>query len=126
MEHTQDASFGQWLRRKRAELRLPLRVFAREADLDAGNVSKYERGLLPPPQDAEKLKRMCNALHLKEGSEEHMHFMDLASAAAGRIPPDLAADPKLVARMPLLFRTARGKTLTRAQLIELADRLKDL
>jgi transcriptional regulator with XRE-family HTH domain len=125
MTNTQ-GGFGQLLRQKRAELRLPLRVFARNAELDAGNVSKYERGLLPPPQDPQKLARMCAALDIRKGTEEYVHFIDLASAGAGKIPPDLAADPNIVARMPLLFRTARGKTLSREQLIELADKLKNL
>jgi len=83
--------FGLWLKKRRTELRLPLRVFATKAGLDAGNVSKYERGLLPPPQDPEKLKRMAKTLQLRKGSDEYTYFMDLAATAAGKIPPDLVA-----------------------------------
>ena len=78
-----------------------------------------------PPQDPATLKRIAAALQLKTGSAEHGEFIDLAAASAGRIPPDLAADPKLLARMPLLFRTARGK-MSRDELIRLAERLKGL
>lgn len=117
--------FGEWLRSRRAEIGLGLRSFAQQTKLDPGNLSKYERGLLPPPQDTDTLERIATALRLKKGTEQYREFMDLAAAWAGRIPPDLAADPKVLARMPLLFRTARGK-LTREELIKLAEKLKGL
>ena len=125
MANSAAPGFGDWLRSRRAEIGLGLRNFAQRTRLDPGNLSKYERGVLPPPQDVETLERIATALKLKRGSPEHREFMDLAAASAGRIPPDLAADPKIVSRMPLLFRTARGK-LTRDELIKLAERLRGL
>jgi transcriptional regulator with XRE-family HTH domain len=125
MERSTPQTFGEWLRARRAEIGLGLRAFAQQTGLDPGNLSKYERGLLPPPQDPTTLARIAAALRLKAGSAEHGEFIDLAAASAGRIPPDLAADPKLLARMPLLFRTARGK-MSRDELIRLAEKLKGL
>lgn len=125
MERSRARTFGEWVRARRAEIGLGLRAFAQQTELDPGNLSKYERGLLSPPQDPATLKRIASALKLKAGSSEHADFTDLAAASAGRIPPDLAADPKLLARMPLLFRTARGK-MSREDLIRLAERLKGL
>lgn len=125
MERSTAHTFGEWLRARRAEIGLGLRAFAQQTGLDPGNLSKYERGLLSPPQDPATLERIATALKLKVGSAEYAEFTDLAAASAGRIPADLAADPKLLARMPLLFRTARGK-MTREELIRLAERLKGL
>jgi transcriptional regulator with XRE-family HTH domain len=118
--------FGDWVRKRRAELRLSLRKFAGETRLDPGNLSKYERGVLPPPQDPDTLERMAAVLQLKEGDPGRREFMDLAALGAGKIPADLVSDPKLLAKMPLLFRTIRTRNLTRQQLLELAERLKSL
>jgi transcriptional regulator with XRE-family HTH domain len=117
--------FGGWLRRRREEIEMPLRTFAIRSGLDPGNLSKYERGILPAPQEPDTLERIARALGLKKDSVEEREFLDLASASAGRIPPDIANDPEVLARMPLLFRTARGK-LTRDELIQLAERLKKI
>ena len=126
MAKSPPTGFGQWVRARREHVALTLREFALETGLDPGNLSKYERGLLPPPQDEEVLARIASALRLKKGTAKHREFMDLAAASAGRIPPDIARDPRLVQRLPLLFRTARGSKLTRDQLVQLADRLKNL
>jgi hypothetical protein len=69
---------------------------------------------------------MARALKLKKGTEAHREFTDLAAASAGRIPADLQSDPKLVARMPLLFRTVRKREFSKEDLIELANRLKEI
>ncbi len=43
------ASFGEWLKARRGRKRLTLRVFAKKAGLDPGNLSRYERGVVQPP-----------------------------------------------------------------------------
>jgi len=126
MTDSSAGGFGAWLRQKRTETGLSLRAFALETRLDPGNLSKYERGILPAPQDPELLSRLAKALGLKKGTRAYEEFGDLAAASAGRIPPDLAANPKALARMPLLFRTLRGRKLTKDQLLELAEKLKRL
>lgn len=122
----EEFGFGPWVRYRRAEIGLTLRRFALETDLDPGNLSKYERGLLPPPQDPGTLERMARALQLKKGTDEHRELTDLAAASAGRIPADLQSDPMVVARMPLLFRALRGRKFSREDIIELADKLKEI
>jgi hypothetical protein len=97
-----------------------------ETELDPGNLSKYERELLPPPQDPSTLDRMARALQLKKGTDAHREFTDLAAASAGRIPTDLQSDPKVVARMPLLFRAVRGRKFSPEELLELAEQLKEI
>ncbi len=122
----EEFGFGPWVRYRRAEISLTLRRFALETELDPGNLSKYERGLLPPPQVPGTLEKMARALKLRKGTDAHREFTDLAAASAGRIPADLQSDPKIIARMPLLFRAVRGRKFSREDLVELADKLKEI
>jgi transcriptional regulator with XRE-family HTH domain len=119
------AGFGEWLRNCREKADLSLRAFALKAGIDPGNLSKYERGVLPAPQDPETLARIGKALRFGKGTSEMQELQDIAAASSGHIPPDLANDPQVVQRMPLLFRTARGK-LTRDELIALAEQLRSI
>jgi len=118
------STFGEFVRQRRERIRLPLRKAAAEAGMDPGNLSRYERGLLPAPQDQSVLSRLAAALRLGKGSEEYRAFLDLAALSAGRIPPDLASDPDLIGRLPILFRVARKGKLTRETLIALAKKIR--
>ena len=126
MAESRTGGFGAWLRSNRTETGLSLRAFALEIGLDPGNLSKYERGILSAPQDPEVLSRLAKGLGLKKGTSAYEEFSDLAATSAGRIPPDLAANPRALARMPLLFRTLRGRKLSKEQLLELAEKLKSM
>lgn len=119
-----DASFGAWLKGQRARRRLTLRAFAQKAEIDPGNLSRYERGVLAPPQDEAVLERIGAALGLRPASREWKEMVDLAAIGAGRIPPDIARDPKLLGALPILFRTVKGKKLSREDLIRLAQRIQ--
>ena len=116
--------FGPWVRERRAKIGLTLRRFAQHSRLDPGNLSRYERGVVPPPQEPETLERIATALNLQKETADYREFMDLAHASAGRIPPDLIANPDILAKMPLLFRSARDPNVTKQRLLELAERLK--
>jgi len=118
------ATFGEFVRQRRENIRLPLRKAAAEAGIDPGNLSRYERGVLPAPQDQSVLSRLAAALRLEKGSEQYRALLDLAAVSAGRIPPDLAADPELIGRLPLLFRVARKGKITRETLIALAKKIR--
>jgi transcriptional regulator with XRE-family HTH domain len=105
------SSFGDMLRNRRAELRLGLRDFALRADLDAGNLSKIERGRLNAPQDRSVLDRVCLALEWDLGSAEAQHARDVAALENGRIPEDLLDDEALLAKLPVLLRTVHNRQL---------------
>ena len=47
-----------------------------------------------------------------------------AEAAKGRLPEDLLADEEVVGKLPLVFRTLRGKRLTEKQLEELVKKVR--
>ena len=118
--------FGQFFKKKRIELRVTLRQFCSENNFDPGNISKMERGLLPPPTNAEKLGQYAKSLNIKEGSNDWYEFFDLAHASSGRIPDEILSNKDLVSKLPLVFRTLRGQKLTKDQLNELVEKLREV
>jgi len=118
--------FGEYFRGRRLKIGMTLRQFCLENGLDAGNISKIERGILPPPQSREKLEKYAQFLGIKEGSDEWLDFFDIARTDLGRIPEEILADKDIVAHLPLVFRTLKGQKLTGEQLEKLARELKRL
>ena len=116
-------TFGEYFKERRIESGITLRQFCEKHGLDAGNMSKLERGILPPPKD-EILKRYASYLKLKEGSDDWYEFFDLATTEAGRLPRELV-EKDIMDRMPVLFRTIRGKKLTKKKLDKLIKIIKE-
>lgn len=100
-------AFGELFKERRRKLGLSLREFCRAHNLDAGNMSKIERGVLPPPENRERLEEYAHMLKLKKGSDEWLAFFDLAAAARGRIPDKLMENESVVRALPLMYRTLR-------------------
>ncbi|HXF49225.1 MAG TPA: helix-turn-helix transcriptional regulator [Verrucomicrobiae bacterium] len=116
--------FGEYVKKKRIKLGLTLREFCRKNDYDAGNISKIERGLMPPPQGKELREKYAKALGLKKGTKEWLTFQDYAAVYSGRVPSDLLSEEEIVRKLPLLFRTIRDSQLDELQLRELIDTLR--
>lgn len=117
-------AFGEYFRELRAKRNMPLRQFCITNGYDAGNISKLERGLLPPPTSEEKLRDYAHALGIKKRSEEWINFFDLAAVSRREIPSDIMADERLVKRLPLVFRTLRGQKVDEKNLNALVDKIK--
>jgi transcriptional regulator with XRE-family HTH domain len=124
VEATMSSKFAAMLKRIRLERGVTLREFCLKNGIDPGNYSRLERGLFPPPESHELLERYANALGLKPGSDDWLELFDLASAERGRIPNDIMSDDKLVEKLPIYFRTMRGKPLTSEQLDELVEKIR--
>ena len=116
--------FGDYFKQKRIEKGYTLREFCRRFDLDPGNISKLERGMLPPPESKEKLEQYARALGLKNGTDEWYQFFDLAAACKGVIPHELLEDEELVKSLPIIFRTFRSKKVSKKTVDELIKKLK--
>ncbi|HPN36007.1 MAG TPA: helix-turn-helix transcriptional regulator [bacterium] len=114
-------SFGDFFKSRRLTLGLSLRQFCLEHKLDPGNISRLERGLMPPPSSREILEKYASYLKIAKNSNDWYTFFDLAAASAGRIPDDVMKDEELVKKLPIIFRTFRGKQPTAAELDELAE-----
>lgn len=115
-------TFGNMLKRLRAQQGITLREFCHQNGFDPGNYSRLERGIFPAPQREDLLKKYAVALGLKRGSDEWLEFFDVAAAARGQLPKDLVADEEVLGKLPVLFRTLRGNPVR----IEDLDRLVDL
>ncbi len=120
------ALFGDYFKKRRLKIGKTLRQFSLENGLDPGNISKIERGILPPPQSREKLAHYARCLGIVEGSDEWLEFFDIARTDAGRIPDEILADKNIVAKLPLVFRTIKGQKLTEEQLEKFARALEKL
>ena len=117
-------SFGEFFKVRRIAIKKTLRQFCVENGLDPGNISKLERGLLPPPQSREKLEEYASYLKIKKGSDDWYTFFDLAAAETGRIPEDIMTKEKIEDKLPILFRTLRGQKVSDEKLEELVKMLK--
>ena len=100
------ATFGEMLREKRKALRLGLREFAQRAELDAGNLSKIERGRLGAPQTTSTLDRICLALELDLDGDEAVALRDQSAAENGQIPEEISSDEPELAASSRRFETA--------------------
>jgi transcriptional regulator with XRE-family HTH domain len=116
--------FGSYFKELRIKRRLTLRQFCERFGFDPGNISKLERGLLPPPQSKGKLEQYAEALNLRKGSSAWYEFFDLAAASRGQIPEEILADDRLVKKLPVLFRTLRGEKVPEKKLDELIETIR--
>lgn len=116
--------FGEFFKTKRTEKGVTLRQFANIHNLDPGNLSKMERGLLPPPQNTEKLRDYAGYLGIEKGSDDWYEFFDLAAAETGRIPDEFLSDEEIMSQLPLLFRTFRGQRVSAEKLDKLIKKIK--
>lgn len=118
------SKFGDFFRGVRAKAGLSLREFCLDNGFDPGNISRLERGMLPPPESPEKLEQYAKALRIRKGSDDWYSLFDLAAAERGRIPEDVLKDEELVERLPVLFRTLRGQRVDENSLDDLIKRIR--
>jgi len=119
-----EVTFGAFFRARRMALGKSLRGFCIEKGLDPGNVSRLERGLLPPPAGRKKLEEYACALELQEGTDEWLDLFDLAAQGRGRIPQHVLDDAELAEKLPILFRSLTGRPVPEEKLDELVDLLR--
>ena len=111
--HSNKTMFGEFIKQIRERQRLGLREFCLENGYDPSNWSKIEREVLPPPRDEETLRTWARQLGLKQGSDDWLKFFDYAAVDSGRIPDYVLKDEKLVAQLPVFFRTISGQKPSR-------------
>lgn len=117
-------SFGDYFKQCRIASGFTLRAFCEHHKLDPGNLSKLERGILPPPESDSKIEEYATMLGLKKGSSVWYEFFDLAAAERGRIPKDLLSDDEVLGKLPVLFRTLRGAKVSDRHLDQLIERIR--
>lgn len=115
-------TFGAFVKDARIAAGLTLRAFCRSMQVDPGNWSKIERGILPPPKSKMVLREIAATLRLADGSEEWYELFDLATISF--IPRDLLEDRSVVEKLPVFFRTLRGEKPARKELEALIEKIK--
>ena len=116
--------FGEFVKERRVARDITLRKFCQAIDWDASNWSKIERGLLSPPQDEEKLKRIAEVIGIEQGSDDWQAMKDLSRLGMQKLPDDIAADSRIVNALPLFFRTVRSDKPTTEELDKLIAMIK--
>jgi transcriptional regulator with XRE-family HTH domain len=101
--------FGEQLAQYRKDAGLTLREFSKLTGYDSSNVSKVERGLLPPPPASIVLKKWASVLGLEPDSREANSF--ISAGLATRFNKQVKSDKELEALMPAFFRTVGNKKL---------------
>jgi transcriptional regulator with XRE-family HTH domain len=99
--------FGEQLSQYRKDADLTLREFSKLTGYDSSNISKVERGLLPPPPASIVLRKWAAVLKLKPGSRETNAFV--SAGLATRFKKQVKSDRELEALMPAFFRTVGNK-----------------
>lgn len=123
MNSTNNA-FGELFRSLRLKQGMSLRKFCDRYELDAGNISKIERGVQNPPLGRATLERWAGYLGLTPDTDDWYTFFDLASVTAGRIPGDVLSDDELLKSLPLFFRTVRKERVSEEDLTKLIDLIR--
>jgi len=116
--------FGRDFKKHRIAHGKTLRAFCREHGLDHGNLSKIERGVLPPPT-GERLAEYLAYVGVEQGTDEWYRLCDLAAVCAGRIPDHVMSDEALVAKLPAVFKTLGRRRPTEHELDKLIDLIRE-
>lgn len=114
--------FKSFLKGLRLHAGYGLRQFAELIGEHPSNYSGVESGQRSPPRTVEKLRRIADALALKEGSSDWDTFFILARENTG-LPPDME---HLLERpmIPVLLRTVDELRLTDDELKKFIDDLR--
>lgn len=116
--------FGDFIKEKRLARDLSLRNFCKAIAEDPSNWSKVERGVLSPPKNEAKLKRIAKVLKIKPGSEDWNRLKDTAAVDGGTIPDYIMSDKDLVKMLPAFFRTVGNERPTKEELERLIEVMK--
>ena len=114
-------TFGGYFKQQRIESGKTLREFCRKHGLDPGNISKLERGRVPPPQNDKILRKYAQYLCLDE--REWEEFQELAALESGKIPAYLG-DADIAKKLPVLFRALKGQKITEEKLRQLVEMIR--
>jgi len=116
-------TFGNFVKESRLKKGFTLRDFCRAMKFDASNWSKVERGVLMPPKSSRVLRKIAETLGLKENSDDWHSLFDLA--AISFIPSGLVEDREVIQKLPVFFRTVRGKRPSLRDMKELIKKVRE-
>ena len=101
--------FREFVKKRRLDQGISLREFCRLLGVDPSNWSKVERGIISPPQDEMRLKKIAEILKIQDGTSLWFEMKDTAKVDAGAIPDDILSDSRVLNSLPVFFRTLRNE-----------------
>lgn len=116
--------FGVFIKKKRLERKMGLRVFAGKIKEDPGNWCRVEKGIFSPPSDIKILNKVCEVLNVS-GNEKDKMFDLAAKGSKEKIPADIRQQFKVNDIVPVLFRTIEKKKLSKEKLAKLVKRIQN-
>lgn len=119
----EEQSFGALLKKLRVEAGLSLRDLAVAAEYDVSNLSKIERGLLPPPAASILVRKWLKIMGINSAVPEYQLLIDLAAAGRTVVPDDLR-EKDVAEYLPAFYRTIRNQRADSATFDELVKLLK--
>lgn len=105
--------FGFLLRDTRVSKNMTLREFSRLTSYDASNLSKIERGIIPPPP-AIILKAWAAHLGLEPQTTAYFEFLDMGQLSRNQLPDNTSHEFRNIL-LPALLRTVRSKKLSKEE-----------
>ena len=117
-------SFGAFIKGVRFKKGISLRTLAKITKLDLAYLSRLEREIIKPPTKKESIQAIAEALQLEVC--EINDLFDLASVDQKKIPEDINIPSESLEALPLLLRTINNQRLSKAQITDLTNRIKDL
>ena len=124
MSNSGTTRFGPYMETLRRKKKMTLREFCRRAEADPANISRMERGLIPPPKSRDILERYAVVLELEEATDNWYTFFDLAAVDQGMMPADIMQDAELVEALPAFFRNLREQKPTKGELRRVANKIR--
>jgi len=119
-----EMEFGEFFYEKRIERKLTLRKFSRMLGVDAGYISRLERGKVKAPQQRAQLDYFAKHLGIIGNKEEYEKFIDLANISNKSYGIDEIKDEHLLDKLPVFLRTVNNKGLNPEKLDALIDLIR--
>lgn len=116
--------FGEYFKELRMLSGHSLRSFCKEFDLDPGNISKLERGVMSAPKNEAKLEVLATALRISKGSDKYEKFMNLAEESQGFMKTEGLTDEEIAKKLPVFLRNADGDPINEDQLDNVVQIIK--
>ncbi len=117
-------AFGAFIKEARLRKGISLRTLAKITQLDLAYLSRLEREIIKPPTKNESIQVIAEALQLEEN--EISSLFDLAAVDQKKIPEDINIPSESLEALPFLLRTIDSQRLSKAQITDLTNRIKDL
>lgn len=119
-------AFGEWIRRYRADNQITLRDFCKSRNVDSGNWSKLERGVMAPPPDIVQQRRIVREIiGIDESHPDYYWVFAMMKDARASILRQVGESHNVVGALPMFVSKADGTRLTHSELQDLIEFVKD-